>query len=78
MERVDLSKLKVIRAICNVGGSVRGVVELVKWGAATFERKGTSTVVHRRSVRNTTSGKVATMNARANSRHLQNSWKSCM
>ena len=50
----------------------------VKLGAGAFERKGTSTVVHRRSVRNTTSGKVATMNARANSRHLQNSWKSCM
>lgn len=78
MEWVDLSRLKVIHAMWMPGRVSRGVVEQVKWGAGTFERKGTSTVVHTRSVRNTTSGKVATMNARANSRHLQNSWKSCM
>ena len=34
--------------------------------------------VNTRSVRNITAGKVATMNACANSTHLQNSWKSYM
>ena len=34
--------------------------------------------VNTRSVLNTTAGKVATMNVCANSRHLPNSWKSCM
>ena len=61
-----------------LGGSEE-VVEQVKWGAAVTVLSASTRGVCRKNVRgNTTAGKVATMNACANSRHLQNSWKSCL
>ena len=61
-----------------LGGS-QEVVEQVKWGAAVTVLSASTRGVCRKNVRgNTTAGKVATMNACANSRHLQNSWKSCL
>ena len=61
-----------------LGGSEE-VVEQVNWGAAVTVLSASTRGVCRKNVRgNTTAGKVATMNACANSRHLQNSWKSCL